>query len=100
MYAYDDAIHGRMGKAEESKIFPVVHSTRKLESLIEGKQEIRIYANGLERQAEQFAEKIKVLGRNGEARQDGSTCRAFYGKKYTGPWVLFFYDDRRYFPSG
>lgn len=62
MYAYDDAIHGRMGKAEACKIFPVVHSDEKLEGLIAGKQEIMIYANGLEGQAEQFAEKVRILG--------------------------------------
>ena len=85
MYAYDDAIHGRMGKAEESKIFPVVHSTRKLESLIEGKQEIRIYANGLERQAEQFAEKIKVLGeKRGKPARTEVLAGRFMGKNIPG----------------
>lgn len=62
MYAYDDAVHGNMGKAEEIKIFPVVHSSGKLEGLLEGKKEIRIYANGLAGQAEQFAETVKQLG--------------------------------------
>lgn len=85
MYAYDDAIHGRMGKAEESKIFPVVHSTRKLESLIEGKQEIRVYANGLERQAEQFAEKIKVLGeKRGKPARTEVLAGRFMGKNIPG----------------
>lgn len=66
MYAYDDAIHGRMGKAEESKIFPVVHSTEKLEGLLAGKGEVRIYANGLEGLAEQFAGEIRKLGKKRE----------------------------------
>lgn len=82
MYAYDDAIHGRMGKAEESKIFPVVHSTGKLEALIAGKKEIRIYANGLEGQAEQFAETIRGVGeKQGEMFRAEVLSGRFAGKK-------------------
>lgn len=61
MYAYDDAIHGFTGKAQESKIYPVVHSTEKLQGLLDGKKEILIYANGLQEQAEYFAEKVQEL---------------------------------------
>ena len=62
MYAYDDAIHGRMGKAEGFKIFPVTHSEEKLINLLKGKKAVKIYANGLESQAEEFAERIRKLG--------------------------------------
>ena len=61
MYAYDDAIHGRTGKAEDYKIYPVIHSTEKLRGLLEGKKEIRIYANGLEEQAQNFCEKVEAV---------------------------------------
>lgn len=61
MYAYDDAIHGRTGKAEDDKIYPVVHSTEKLSKLLEGKKEIRIYANGRMEQAQIFCEKVKAV---------------------------------------
>ncbi|NBI92422.1 glycosyltransferase family 2 protein [Lachnospiraceae bacterium] len=63
MYAYDDAIHGRMGKAEEYKIFPVIHSEEKLIKLLKGKNAVKIYANGQEEQAEEFAEKLREMGR-------------------------------------
>lgn len=58
MYAYDDAIHGRIGKAEEYKIYPVVHSTEKLQKLLAGKKEVLIYVNGREEQAKRFGEKV------------------------------------------
>lgn len=63
MYAYDDAVHGRMGKAEEYKIFPVVHSEEKLLRLLNGKRNVKIYANGRKEQAEGFAERIRELGK-------------------------------------
>lgn len=61
MYAYDDAIHGVVGKAEDYKIFPVVHTYNKLEKLLAGKSKVYIYAAGKENQAEIFAEKLKAL---------------------------------------
>lgn len=59
MYAYDDAIHGFTGKAQKEKIFPVVHSDKKLRGLLAGKEKIVIYANGLEEAAEEFAQEVK-----------------------------------------
>ena len=64
MYAYDDAIHGKMGKAKEDKIFPVVHSEEKLTKLLMGQKEVEIYANGLDGQAEAFAKKVRDFGEN------------------------------------
>ena len=63
MYAYDDAIHGRMGKAEDDKIYPVVHSNEKLEKLLIGKKLIQIYANGWEEQAQLFKEKVEAVAK-------------------------------------
>lgn len=59
MYAYDDAIHGVTGKAEDDKIYPVVHSEEKLKELIKGKQKITIYTNGRPEQAQAFAERVQ-----------------------------------------
>lgn len=64
MYAYDDAIHGRTGKAQDSKIYPVVHSEKKLQQLLEGKKEAVVYANDLEEQALAFAEKTRQAAKN------------------------------------
>lgn len=59
MYAYDDAIHGKTGKAEDGKIFPVEHTEKKLENLLKGRREVKIYANGLEEEAREFAGKVR-----------------------------------------
>ncbi len=67
MFAYDDAIHGRMGKAEVGKIYPVVHVEEKLEGLLAGREEVKIYANGLEGQAEEFAGRVRRIARKAGA---------------------------------
>ncbi len=59
MHAYDDAIHGRMGRAEDHKIHPVVHSEKKLKELLRGQKRIRIYENRREDQARCFAERVR-----------------------------------------
>lgn len=59
MYAYDDALHGVVGKAGEDKIFPVIHSDAKLQGLLQGQEEVKIYADGLEELAEQFADRVR-----------------------------------------
>ncbi|MBR6770599.1 MAG: glycosyltransferase family 2 protein [Lachnospiraceae bacterium] len=72
MHAYDDALHGVMGKAGEDRIFPVIHQEGKLEELLkeaEGKG-ITIYVNGWEKQAEQFEERVKAA-----AQRIGIACR-------------------------
>lgn len=63
MYAYDDAIHGRMGRAEEDKIYPVVHSEEKLKGLLAGQRHIRIFENGRKGQAGEFAERARETAR-------------------------------------
>lgn len=96
MYAYDDAVHGRMGKAEEDKIFPVVHSDEKLLGLLKGKRNVKIYANGQEGQAEEFAERIRKLGeRTGNCFSpeilEGKAFQA--GDSFTMTEDIFFLDD-------
>lgn len=59
MHAYDDAIHGRMGRAEDYKIHSVVHSEEKLRKLLEGKEDIQIFENKREEQAQYFAERVR-----------------------------------------
>lgn len=86
MYAYDDAIHGRMGKAENSKIFPVVHSTEKLEGLLKGKKEVKIYGNGLDEQAKQFAESVRALE---EKIGDGLSIKVLKGRHSKGEACSF-----------
>lgn len=61
MYAYDDALHGVTGKAEDYKIFPVVHSEDKLSKLLKGQEKVYIYAAGKESQAQRFAGKLAEL---------------------------------------
>lgn len=68
MYAYDDAVHGVTGKAEDGKIFPVIHREEKLKQIINGRQCIKIYENGLDEQAEQFKDRVeKVMEESGAA---------------------------------
>lgn len=76
MYAYDDAIHGKMGKAEESKIFPVVHSEEKLAGLLKGQREVNIYVNGLAEQAEALSQRIRMFS---EKTGAGILVRALEG---------------------
>jgi len=91
MYAYDDALHGRMGKAEKGKIFPVVHSAQKLEALLAGKKKIRIYANGLEGQAGRFAEIIMDLGEKQGKSFDAKILEGqFTGKNMPGQEICSF----------
>ena len=79
MYAYDDAIHGKMGKAKEDKIFPVVHSEEKLTKLLMGQKEVEIYANGLDGQAEAFAKKVRAFG---EKSGNGLAVRILKGHPF------------------
>ena len=58
MRAYDDALHGRMGKAGEDIIRPIVHSDEKLKGLLRGHEKIRIFQNNRENQALEFAERV------------------------------------------
>lgn len=76
MYAYDDAIHGKMGKAEENKIFPVVHSEEKLAGLLKGQREVNIYVNGLAEQAEALSQRIRMFS---EKTGAGILVRALEG---------------------
>ena len=53
-----EALHGRMGKAGEDIIRPIVHSDEKLKGLLRGHEKIRIFQNNRENQALEFAERV------------------------------------------
>lgn len=63
MRAYDDALHGRMGRAEEDIIQPIAHTEEKLKALLRGQGHIRIFADGREGQARAFAQRVQDAAR-------------------------------------
>ena len=52
MAALDDVIHGKMGKADEECIFPVVQRDHRLEQILAGKQRLCIIDAGYKEEAE------------------------------------------------
>lgn len=60
MYAYDDAVHGVLGKADEGKILPRLASDR-LEKLVQDKHTVRIIFNGDYECLGNVVQKLQVL---------------------------------------
>lgn len=64
MLAYDDAIHGVMGKAGENRIFDLDFDFSAYRHLFQNKNKIYIEENGYEGTAERIRETAKYLGYN------------------------------------
>lgn len=62
MLAYDDAIHGVMGKAGENRIFEMDFCEKPFRTLFEGRKRFFIEENGYELTAEYVREISKTLG--------------------------------------
>lgn len=62
MLAYDDALHGRMGKAGENRIFDLDFYTEPFKRLFMGKERIYLEENGYEAMAERLRGLAKHLG--------------------------------------